>query len=265
MGLNLDDISWHRALGSLIDRLDRPNFWAALVQTLGDYVRFDSWVALLFQADQAPQVFAENPEADGGVDQLFQDYLAGLYLLDPFYVASREQAVAGLVRLDEVAPDRFRFTEYYQRYFRLNVVEDEIQFNCPLGHGQTLCLSLGSSRRFIPAEIATLSLIQPWVISLLRQRYHFELTTLSTPSPMMSGNRQQELEQSMAEWKNAALTTRELEVSRLMLGGYSSKGIAQKLAISVETVRAHKKHLYAKLGINSQSELFSIFLQAQQR
>jgi hypothetical protein len=55
-----------------------------------------------------------------------------------------------------------------------------------------------------------------------------------------------------------------MDVSRLMLGGYSSKGIAQKLAISVETVKAHKKHIYSKLGINSQSQLFSVFLQAQE-
>jgi len=46
------------------------------------------------------------------------------------------------------------------------------------------------------------------------------------------------------------------------LGGHSSKAIAQRLQISVETVRVHKKHLYSKLGINSQSELFSVFLRA---
>jgi DNA-binding CsgD family transcriptional regulator len=51
-------------------------------------------------------------------------------------------------------------------------------------------------------------------------------------------------------------------VAQLMLGGHSSKAIAQRLQISVETVRVHKKHLYSKLGINSQSELFSVFLRA---
>jgi DNA-binding CsgD family transcriptional regulator len=49
----------------------------------------------------------------------------------------------------------------------------------------------------------------------------------------------------------------------LMLSGCSSKEIARKLEISVETVKVHKKHMYSKLGIKSQSELFSIFLQAQ--
>jgi hypothetical protein len=77
-------------------------------------------------------VLAEQAMADGGVDTLFQDYLQGLYRLDPFYVASLEYRHAGLLRLDEVAPDRFPFTDYYQRYFRLNIVEDEVQFNLPV-------------------------------------------------------------------------------------------------------------------------------------
>jgi len=45
----------------------------------------------------------------------------------------------------------------------------------------------------------------------------------------------------------------------LSLSGFSSRAIAEKLTISFETVRAHKKHIYSKLGIGSQSELFALF------
>lgn len=162
MTLSLDDIAWHRSVGQLIDALDKPNFWTQLVRLLDQYVTFDSWVALLFSADQHPQVFAECPGADGSPDQLFQDYLRGLYLLDPFYIASREQSRTGLYRLSEVAPEHFELTEYYQRYFCLDVVADEIQFNCQLEGDRTLCLSLGSKQRFSGQQIALLSLIQPW-------------------------------------------------------------------------------------------------------
>jgi len=251
MTMSLQDIAWHRAVGQMIDALDQPNFWTQLVRLLGQYVPSDSWVALLFSSEHRPLVFAECPGADGTPDHLFQDYLNGLYLLDPFYIASREHARTGLLRLAEVAPEHFELTEYYQRYFRLNVVADEIQFNCHLPDGRTLCLSLGSKQRFDPQQIALLSLIQPWVLSLLRQRLPYEVNHVRAPEPPIGD-----------DW-GAQLTARELDVGRLMLSGYSSKEIARKLEISVETVKVHKKHIYSKLGIKSQSELFSIFLQAQ--
>lgn len=175
MTLSLEDIAWHRSVGQMIDALDQPNFWTQLVRLLDQYVPFDSWVVLLFSSEHKPLVFAECPGQDGEPDHLFQDYLNGLYLLDPFYIASREHSRTGLFRLAEVAPEHFELTEYYQRYFRLNVVADEIQFNCQQPDGRTLCLSLGCKQRFAPQQIALLSLIQPWVLSLLRQRLPHEL------------------------------------------------------------------------------------------
>ena len=54
--------------------------------------------------------------------------------------------LVGRHRLSEVAPEHFELTEYYQRDFRVNVVADEIQFNCQLEGDRTLCLSLGSKQ-----------------------------------------------------------------------------------------------------------------------
>jgi DNA-binding CsgD family transcriptional regulator len=268
MTIALQDMAWHRSVAQLIEALDRPNFWAQLVRLLNQYVTFDSWVVLLFSSGERPLVFAECPAEDGSPDQLFQDYLKGLYLLDPFYVASRERSQSGLFRLAEVAPEHFELTEYYQRYFRLNVVADEIQFNCQLDSDRTLCLSLGSTQRFTAEQIALLSMIQPWVIALLRQRLPFELAEPvaddePTVAPLPSADWRTQLEASVQQSRGAQLTARELDVGRLMLSGCSSKEIARKLEISAETVRVHKKHMYSKLGIKSQSELFSIFLQAQ--
>ncbi|KAF1054443.1 MAG: Transcriptional regulatory protein TdiR [Stenotrophomonas maltophilia] len=260
MNLSLQDVAWHRSVGQLIEALDRPGFWIALVRLLDEYVPFDSWVALLF-SDGRPQVFAECPGEDGGVDPLFQDYLKGLYLLDPFYIASREQSQSGLYRLADVAPECFEQTDYYQRYFRLNVVADEVQFNVQLDAQRTLCLSLGSEARFSAEQIALLDLLRPWVAGLMRQRLAFEPEALEHPAAP-SARWQNPLENTAPQLETP-LTTREMEVARLMLSGCSSKEIARKLSISAETVKVHRKHMYAKLGIKSQSELFALFLKAQ--
>lgn len=260
MTFTLLDMAWHRSVGQLIETLDQDRFWTRLVRLLNDYVACDSWVALLFSAGR-PQVCAECPSEDGNPDPLFQDYLNGLYLLDPFYVASRESRFTGLVRLADVAPECFEQTDYYQRYFRLNVVADEIQFNVALDAQRTLCLSLGSERRFSVEQVALLDLVRPWVTALMRQRMAFEpelLDAASRPAPHWQSALEARVEQM-----ESPLTGRELEVGRLMLSGCSSKEIARKLEISVETVKVHRKHMYSKLGIKSQSELFALFLQAQ--
>lgn len=56
-----------------------------------------------------------------------------------------------------------------------------------------------------------------------------------------------------------ASTTHEVEVAMLSLSRFSSCAIGEQLSISFETVRAHKKHRYAKLGVGSQSALLALF------
>lgn len=44
------------------------------------------------------------------------------------------------------------------------------------------------------------------------------------------------------------LTAREVEILRLVLAGYTNKGIAEKLSISEKTVEFHLDNLYTKTG-----------------
>ena len=260
MTLTLQDVAWHDAMGRVIETLDQPGFWTALVRLLGRYVPVDNWMVLIYSAGK-PHVLAESPGADGGMDSLFQDYLKGLYLLDPFYIANRESPRSGLFRLQDVAPECFEQTDYYQRYFRLNIVTDEVHINVQLDDERTLSLSVGSQCRFSLEQTALLGLVQPWVAALMRQRLNFEREPKEAPE--LTPNWQSRLE-AATEQLTTPLTAREMEVGLLLLSGCSNKEIARKLAISAETVKVHRKHMYSKLGIKSQSELFSLFLQAQE-
>ena len=56
------------------------------------------------------------------------------------------------------------------------------------------------------------------------------------------------------------LTRRERQISQLLLRGHSSKSVARELDIAPGTVMVHKRNLFAKLGISSQYELFSLFI-----
>jgi DNA-binding NarL/FixJ family response regulator len=56
------------------------------------------------------------------------------------------------------------------------------------------------------------------------------------------------------------LTTREIEILRLLATGQANKQIARKLNISEKTVRNHVSHMYEKLGIydRSQAVLYAV-------
>ncbi|MEJ2904936.1 response regulator transcription factor [Pedobacter panaciterrae] len=58
------------------------------------------------------------------------------------------------------------------------------------------------------------------------------------------------------------LSAREQEVLNLLVDGYSYKLIADKLFISMDTVRSHIKKIYDKLQVNSKSEAVAKTLRA---
>jgi DNA-binding NarL/FixJ family response regulator len=49
------------------------------------------------------------------------------------------------------------------------------------------------------------------------------------------------------------LTSREVDVLRLLARGMSSKQIAERLVISPKTARNHIEHIYAKIGASSRA------------
>ncbi len=54
------------------------------------------------------------------------------------------------------------------------------------------------------------------------------------------------------------LTGREFDIAMMILAGESTPAIAEKLDISVATVKVHRRHIYAKLNISCQAELFAL-------
>ncbi|MFX1764461.1 helix-turn-helix transcriptional regulator [Paraburkholderia sp. A1RI-2L] len=271
MELDWQDRAFHHRIATLIDALDGPEFWTRMTRVIERFVAFDNWVALVFMRDRAPLVCAESPMPDGTVDLLFRAYLEGMYQLDPFYIHACEKPRAGLVTLAEVAPDNFRMTDYYQRYFRSNIIGDEVQFNHPLDARRTLIFSLGATRHYTERDIAMFAMFAPWVMALMRQRLPYETFSMPESGEADAGAPRAEttaagntdyasrFEAVARQSGRTPLTAREIEVVRQSLSGFSTRAIAERLDISFETVRAHKKHIYAKLGVSSQSELFALF------
>jgi DNA-binding NarL/FixJ family response regulator len=52
-----------------------------------------------------------------------------------------------------------------------------------------------------------------------------------------------------------SLSEREAEVLSFMTQGHTEKEIADKLFVSVNTIKSHRKHVYQKLHVRSRAEI----------
>ena len=84
-------------------------------------------------ASEAPELSS----AEGEPRTFVTLYQAGPYLLDPFYHTTRAGR-AGVLRMRELAPDRFFSSEYYCSYYSQTRLDEELGFFVPVGDGVTV-------------------------------------------------------------------------------------------------------------------------------
>ena len=59
---------------------------------------------------------------------------------------------------------------------------------------------------------------------------------------------------------HSGLTTREVEVLRLVAGGNANKDVAAQLSLTEETVKTHVRNILGKLGANDRTHAVAIAL-----
>lgn len=191
--------------------------------------------------------------------EVIDSYLDVAYLLDPFYRAGVEGVAQGLYHLTEIGPPGFRESEFYRRYYHQSGISDEIGFLTYLHDGCFMNFSLvrmEGSRDFEKAGVATLKLFQPVVHQCLIAYWKLK----ASESAPQSSELHAQLEVALSRFGNSVLTDREAEVIRMYLKGHSTASITERLGISYHTVSTHRKSAYLKLDINSQGELFHLFI-----
>ncbi|MFJ4154101.1 LuxR C-terminal-related transcriptional regulator [Pseudomonas sp. NPDC089752] len=252
------EVGMHANLGRTIEQIGQPRFWKQLILLLHRWLPFDNALAAFYPLSGTPLVQEEHdatPQAGAAAMAL---YLSGLYQLDPFYLACQDAVGSGLYRLDEVAPDQFHQSEYYISWFQANVLNDEVQFILQLPGQGALTLSLGRAHAFDAEQYGVLAMLCPWVLALMQQHWQAARKPVQGQDEPVAV----QVRDALSQFGAGVLSERELEIARLILRGFSSKAMAERLAISPETVKVHRRHLYTKLDISSQPELFSLFLQS---
>ena len=253
MKSRFESTAWLAALARLVGSNDVNSAAAALADAIDVAVGHEGTCLLVFHRDAPPEVIHHTLEP-AGRRHYVDRYVAGPYLLDPLYLLAVSEQKPGVCRFRDESPDRFRSSEYYRQYCERTHLRDEMDFLVDVSANSALVLVVGRrTRRFAKAELERLRRIEPIVHGAMRTIW--QQSSAST-------RRHQRLTRCFENFGEGLLTERERQITQLLLRGHSTKSVAKELGIAPGTVMVHKRNLFAKLGITSQYELFSLFIDA---
>ena len=256
MTTHIRELSNH--LAAIMPEIGSERLPSLLVQMLNTLVPFDNAVILHYRHDEQPLlIYNDTPPLE--IKRQIDTFVSAAFLIDPFYRAAVDYRASGLHRLSDLAPRGFEDTEYYRSYFRYTLIKDEVGFIVHLSADQFINISMGRmtfSQPFNRAQISLLEDITEVIEAVCKQQWAGENGVQQVPENRLPS----QLDSAMKDFGTAYLTDRETQVVQLFLHGHSTKSIAERLGISPETVKLHRKNSYAKLDVSSQAELFHLFI-----
>ncbi|WP_339674070.1 helix-turn-helix transcriptional regulator [Dasania marina] len=244
-------------LTNCIQYLGEDDFYRYLFSALNNISPVDLPIVWLFKPGSLPITLYHNLDKNEESAHI-DDYRDGEYEKDPVYQSSKKKQHDSVYRLTEISQNNISQKEYMRNYFNELAVHDEVGYVVNLPEGGYINFSLSRRNNLAPftqQDVEKFREAEPVVRNLIIK--HWQMTQNERESHFET---QENIQQALQVFGSSVLTNREQEVLHKLLHGHSNQSAADTLFVSLETLRRHRKHIYQKLGINSQAELFSLFI-----
>jgi len=249
-------LNWHQSLAIAVANNFSSEAVAELLKGLENFVDASSGLVTIFPLSQPPQTTHHRLLANEDPQLQIDTYDSGAYLLDPFYRTALDEKAEGPFRIKDVSPEGFEDSEYYDLFYKKLGFIDEICILFQFEDQAIVSVSVvrhAGEQPFTKDDTKQLEIVYPLIKSILiKWRQSLENSVVA--------NLEWQLDNALVNFGNSVLTPRESKILHLILHGYSIKTIADKLENSVETIKHHRKNIYIKLDVSSQSELFYLFI-----
>ncbi|GAA3540628.1 response regulator transcription factor [Zobellella aerophila] len=252
--------SWLPALSEAVAAIHTPAFPRALLAFINTSLAFDCALVLGYSRSHKPIYLYDSLTEQRQV--LFEHYLHQSYREDPFYQAVQSGMAPGVYLLSELFPRFFTKSDYYRGFYQNTGWHDEVGIISRVNDEVTVVFSLGRlGKHAAPGqeELATLRQLEPLLQNLCLQHWG-KLSGELSSAPPDQDNVKARIDLAFDSLGDMLLTRREREILRLVLLGHRSREIGERLGIGEGTVKNHRKRAYAKLNLNSQADLFLMFL-----
>ena len=249
---------WNYALAQVLTWMDTASEDEEIARALIDSLRVISpsgrGGAWLFRDGFVPVVLYNNLSSKN--EPYYELYARGLYRIDPVYCAGRA-GFTGCATIHDLAPKDFERSEYWiQMYQERGVIDELIHFlPVPKGSVQLHLARMRGEQLFTSTEIARHRAIFPTLLAAFRGLDWFD-------DAAKKNHFSEWVEAAHVDFGADSLTAREQEVVRFVLEGHNSESISHALEISTNTVRELRQRAYRKLGVSTQGQLFSRFLES---
>ena len=249
--------AWNQSLADVVSNGFGDGALQDLIAALEALARGSSSSIIVYPAGKKPYVACHRllPEED---PQLHLDqYIAGAYLVDPYYVHALEAGVEGFFSIKELAPEGFEYSEYYRIYYHAVGMLDEACFLFRDQADGWIIISLArhsEDMEFSADDRAQLDTLFPLMKAIVGRC--LQGSQHDAPAQELETH----LDAALENFGTSLLTRRESLILSLLLRGHSIKSIAQRLENSLETIKHHRKNIYAKLDVSTQAELFHLFI-----
>jgi DNA-binding CsgD family transcriptional regulator len=235
-----------------------------LVDLIGTLVPQDLITIVRYSTTQRPEFVSHRNFSD----QMVRKYLDIYYVYDPFYAHWRKHQKSGVYPLNRLQAKAQRRGSYIAEFLGQSVSSDEVGVMLHDGPGWCLGIFLDRKKRsFTLKEIARLEAGFTVFAAI------HDLDTRSRSSDFMRTTQPSSLgREPLAQ--NATLlpadlwpelSARERELVKLILAGHPTASIARKLGITAGTAKNHRLHIYKKLDITTERELFLQYIDRRPR
>jgi DNA-binding CsgD family transcriptional regulator len=252
-----------KSLAGAAPLVGRDEFYRALLAALRSVLRADLSMLMRYSRRRAPEYLIH----EGLRQEHMAMYLRGLYRVDPIYRFCRRANARGVKDLAAMCVPAERSSDYFNVFLRLTGMADDLAILLPAGAGHSIGLVYERRLAFRPREIATIRALFPLIESL--HALHLRLdpararrrpvtepqSRAGAPGLMPLG-----FNAALSAFLREQLTPRERDIVHLVLAGYPSSKIAERLNLSLNTIKNHRKRMYAKLDITTERELFLNFV-----
>lgn len=260
LGERKTDQAVMKALADAISGVGSNTHVERLVDLIGALVPHDLITIVRYSATQRPEFVSHRNFSDAMV----RKYLDIYYVYDPFYGHWRKNQKPGVYPLNRLQAKAQRRGIYIAEFLGQSVISDEV--GVMLNDGPGWCLGIFLDRKkfsFTVKEIARLEagfMVFAAIHDLDTRSRSSNFMRTSQPSSLGREPLVQSATLLPADlWPE--LSARERELVKLILAGHPTASIARKLGIAAGTVKNHRLHIYKKLDITTERELFLQYIE----